>query len=264
VKRVKIEVGVVRIKREPVDKSVGVVKEELLVVKKERSSRPASARKATFKAEPDEDDVPLVMAVAAKVKKEKVKVKKEKVKVKKEPLTLHDDTQILEALDVIPALADVPNASSSSSSLVQKKKKSKKAKSSAVVVKRKSGLEQFKETLRAERGIEQPSSFPEVKFKITGTSFRHKQALKSFSNGGEVVAANNLTTPQRVVLQPEPSNKYDPNAIQVVIGGVHVGYVPKKMTSQIDTQAAAMILGWRVMEHGPAAGHCTGKVMANL
>ena len=256
-KRVKIEVGVVRIKREPVDKSVGVVKEELLVVKKERSSRPASARKATFKAEPDEDDVPLVMAVAAKVKKEKVKVKKE-------PLTLHDDTQILEALDVIPALADVPNASSSSSSLVQKKKKSKKAKSSAVVVKRKSGLEQFKETLRAERGIEQPSSFPEVKFKITGTSFRHTQALKSFSNGGEVVAANNLTTPQRVVLQPEPSNKYDPNAIQVVIGGVHVGYVPKKMTSQIDTQAAAMILGWRVMEHGPAAGHCTGKVMANL
>jgi hypothetical protein len=52
--------------------------------------------------------------------------------------------------------------------------------------------------------------------------------------------------------------------MKVLISDVHVGYVSKWMTPQIDTQAAAMLVAWRVMDHGPAAGECTGKVLANL
>lgn len=275
-----------RVKREPVDDSVVEAKEELVVVKKEygSSSRPRGRARVEWT---DEDDVPLVMPVAAKKEKAEVKVKvkkekakKEKVKVKQEPVPLRDA-----AFDVIPAPADRPSSSASSHSKVKvekKKPKPKKAKtssdsavgakvkaekSSAVVVNevtKKEALAQFKATLRAERGIQEPSSFPEVLLKIVGTSFRHKATRKSFSRGGEVLAGNNMTTRQRVILQPEPTNAHDQNAIKVVISGVHVGYVPKWQTPQIDTQAAAMLVGWRVMDHGPAAGECTGKVLANL
>lgn len=36
-----------------------------------------------------------------------------------------------------------------------------------------------------------------------------------------------------VTLEPEPTNEYDPNAIKVWYNGVHLGYIPKKMTEAI-------------------------------
>lgn len=39
--------------------------------------------------------------------------------------------------------------------------------------------------------------------------------------------------PHRVELIPEPSNPYDPNAIKVVIDGVHVGYIKKGSTTRV-------------------------------
>jgi hypothetical protein len=276
-----------RVKREPMDDSVAEAKEELVVVKKEHGSSSRLRGRASRVEWTDEDDVPLVMPVAVKKEKAEVKVKvkkekanKEKVKVKQEPVSLRDA-----AFDAIPAPADRPSSSASSRSKVKvekEKPKPKKAKTpggSAVVAKVKAkksragvvrkvtkeeALAQFKATLRAERGFQEPSSFPEVILKIVGTSFRHKAARKSFSRGGEVLAGNIMTTRQRVILEPEPTNAHDQNAIKVVISGVHVGYVPKWMTPQIDTQAAAMLVGWRVMDHGLAAGECTGKVLANL
>ena len=36
-----------------------------------------------------------------------------------------------------------------------------------------------------------------------------------------------------VSLVPEPDNEYDPNAIRVLLNGVHVGYVPKDKTAEV-------------------------------
>lgn len=33
--------------------------------------------------------------------------------------------------------------------------------------------------------------------------------------------------PQKVELVPEPDNKYDSNAVKVIVDGVHVGYIKK-------------------------------------
>lgn len=34
-------------------------------------------------------------------------------------------------------------------------------------------------------------------------------------------------------LEPEPTNEYDPNAVKVLNGGVHVGYVPRDLAPEI-------------------------------
>ena len=36
-----------------------------------------------------------------------------------------------------------------------------------------------------------------------------------------------------VELVPEPDNKYDPNAVKVVIGGHHIGYIPKEKCLEV-------------------------------
>lgn len=38
---------------------------------------------------------------------------------------------------------------------------------------------------------------------------------------------------QEAVLEPEPTNAFDPNAIRVMIDGVCYGYIPKTMTGWI-------------------------------
>lgn len=80
-------------------------------------------------------------------------------------------------------------------------------------------------------------------FHVTGTSFREndiesigienyefdysrKDFLEIFSEGQRIYKY--LFAPKSVVLEEEPDNKYDKNAIKVIIDGVHVGYIKKE------------------------------------
>lgn len=45
--------------------------------------------------------------------------------------------------------------------------------------------------------------------------------------------------PQRVELEPEPDNPHDPNAIKVIVDGVHVGYIKKGSTAHVRNLLAA-------------------------
>lgn len=45
-----------------------------------------------------------------------------------------------------------------------------------------------------------------------------------------------------VELVPEPTNRVDPNAIMVMISGVHVGYVPREMTQEVASYITAPYL----------------------
>jgi hypothetical protein len=59
-------------------------------------------------------------------------------------------------------------------------------------------------------------------FEIAGTKFRmaaYKQAQ--------------VTRGDRLTLVPEPGNQYDPKAIKVMKGDLHIGYVPKTHNKQI-------------------------------
>lgn len=63
--------------------------------------------------------------------------------------------------------------------------------------------------------------------KVSGVTFDGRQALVAQLTGRE---------PCR--LQPEPTNRYDPNAIAVLVAHApgevwHIGYVPKEMAAQI-------------------------------
>jgi hypothetical protein len=74
------------------------------------------------------------------------------------------------------------------------------------------------------------------KFYIAGVQFRPSSALE---------AIKALEEDDMLVLDPEPDNKYDPNAIRILtdheVGDIatreHLGYVPKKFSAEI----AAMI-----------------------
>ena len=45
--------------------------------------------------------------------------------------------------------------------------------------------------------------------------------------------------PNSVVLQPEPTNQYDPNAVKVIVDGQHVGYIKKGSAAHIRKQLGA-------------------------
>lgn len=80
-------------------------------------------------------------------------------------------------------------------------------------------------------------------FHVSGTSFREneiesigienyefdysrKDFLEIFSEGQRIYKY--LFAPKSVVLEEEPDNKYDKNAIKVIIDDVHVGYIKKE------------------------------------
>lgn len=68
--------------------------------------------------------------------------------------------------------------------------------------------------------------FEPKKFYIAGVQFRSardKEALLNVNEGDELF------------LEPEPENKFDPNAIKIVDEGnsFHFGYVPKKFSSEV-------------------------------
>ena len=44
---------------------------------------------------------------------------------------------------------------------------------------------------------------------------------------------NDMEEGQQLMLVPEPSNKFDPNAVRIVYNKVMIGYVPKKFSAEI-------------------------------
>lgn len=51
---------------------------------------------------------------------------------------------------------------------------------------------------------------------------------------------DDLSEDDNLLITPEPTNKYDPNAIKIEHSGVMLGYVPKKHSSEV---AAALEVG---------------------
>lgn len=65
---------------------------------------------------------------------------------------------------------------------------------------------------------------------VQGESFRRDAVRRLFDELG--LPAGGVT--QRTAhLVPEPSNQYDGNAVKVVIGRWHIGYVPREISSQV-------------------------------
>jgi hypothetical protein len=62
-----------------------------------------------------------------------------------------------------------------------------------------------------------------IKFFIAGVQHRV----------GAAAVLSRLVEEDELELVPEPDNKFDPNAIRIEYEGNHVGYVPKKFSSQV-------------------------------
>ena len=55
------------------------------------------------------------------------------------------------------------------------------------------------------------------RLRIAGVSFRQKAVYK-------------VKVGDKVILEPEPTNQYDKNAIKVIANGHWIGYIPQKQT----------------------------------
>lgn len=65
-------------------------------------------------------------------------------------------------------------------------------------------------------------------FKVAGISHYKDDIIKNFASEEDDEFDYETSS---VELIPEPENKYDPNAIKVMVDEIHVGYVPKQITS---------------------------------
>lgn len=124
----------------------------------------------------------------------------------------------------------------------------------AIMAKKKS------ENAESEKAINQPevqTKQPETQrpkketkgHKVAGTSFRQDafSELKKELNPDYNLSKSQLINaglvdefvyqytfnPQSVELMPEPSNEHDPNAIKVIVDGVHIGYIKKGSCAHI-------------------------------
>ena len=81
-------------------------------------------------------------------------------------------------------------------------------------------------TARSTRRRPAPSNTPRViNFSVKGTSFRNKS---------DIAAARYLEHGDTLILQKEPDNPVDPNAVKVLtINGAHIGYVPVQFSADI-------------------------------
>ena len=66
-------------------------------------------------------------------------------------------------------------------------------------------------------------------FKVAGISHYKDDIIKNFAS--EIDDGEFDYETSSVELIPEPENKYDPNAIKVLVNGIKIGYVPKELTS---------------------------------
>jgi hypothetical protein len=73
-------------------------------------------------------------------------------------------------------------------------------------------------------------------FYIAGVQFRPAVEVRK--------AAEQIKVGDLLVLAPEPTNKYDPNAIKILVGdgtgnGTFLGYVPKKFSAEVSAMIEA-------------------------
>ena len=59
-----------------------------------------------------------------------------------------------------------------------------------------------------------------------------KELLEDGYEDGDIIYKYDIAD-EEALLVPEPTNEYDPNAIKVMIGDIHVGYVPKDETIEV-------------------------------
>jgi len=62
-------------------------------------------------------------------------------------------------------------------------------------------------------------------FFIAGVQFRPKEDIAK--------AVKEMKVGDQLILDPEPTNRFDPNAVKILSGGGFLGYVPKKYSSKI-------------------------------
>ena len=66
-----------------------------------------------------------------------------------------------------------------------------------------------------------------IDFKIVGTSFRNQNLLQNIHNKLQTSSIHN------VKLEFEKDNKYDPNAIKILVNNQHIGYIPKELCQRL-------------------------------
>jgi hypothetical protein len=68
-------------------------------------------------------------------------------------------------------------------------------------------------------------------------------------------AAEHLETVEHgaaMSVEPDPDNEYDPNAVKVMHGDMHVGFIPKAKNVEV----GALIRGGRLVAVTKRTGHC--------
>ena len=93
-----------------------------------------------------------------------------------------------------------------------------------------------------------PKNENEKSFRVTGIQYRTENLMKlavkndDYSLGKKAIIDAGLTGQDiyqynfpvsQVELVPEPDTEYDPNAVKVVVDGVHIGYIKKGNCSQV-------------------------------
>lgn len=73
---------------------------------------------------------------------------------------------------------------------------------------------------------------------VVGESYRLKEIRRLFPRD---LGPNDREYVGTAELVPEPTNKFDPNAVMVVAGGIHVGYLPKEVSASYFPALTALI-----------------------
>ena len=82
------------------------------------------------------------------------------------------------------------------------------------------------------------SGWPDIE--VEGEAYRRAEVSRLFLGIGR---AEGGVTMQQAQLVPEPTNKYDRNAVKVVIRGEHVGYVPADLSARVAGACRALSRG---------------------
>lgn len=74
----------------------------------------------------------------------------------------------------------------------------------------------------------EPPRYPlEEQIEVAGETYHIKGIKRVFSEAGAIITARGCTLEElQCVFVPEPWNQYDPNAVAIMVGLHHVGYVP--------------------------------------
>ena len=62
-------------------------------------------------------------------------------------------------------------------------------------------------------------------FYVAGVQFRPKEDIAK--------AVKEMKVGDQLILDPEPTNRFDPNAVKILRGDDFLGYVPKKFSSEV-------------------------------